>query len=721
MRQFLKSAAIGFPGGLLAALFLRRRGFPVFMFHRVLPDPRDSYDPEMVISTELFESFLQWASDEFHIVPVPELIQRIQEPRNGNKGYCAITFDDGWQDNYAHAFPLLQAYHAPATVFLAARLIGSERRFWQERLWACLNGRDKSGVHQDLAEEFNRHFMWYPPLRAGDFNFSDLRTALLGRSSLEAEEFVDLLETKFPCASAPPGRSFMNWQEVELMHKGGVHFGSHTLNHTRLTHAPPDVAWNEITESRRELQERLGEPVTGFTYPWGQTIPTITRQVQAAGYEYALTTQPSLFSKSSDAWLIPRIPISGNVVRDDSGHFSAALAKYSMNSAAFRGSTSPRAVMPARPGERLRIAYVINTITQWNTGGTERQLLHLIKSLDPAFFEPELFVLQGSPGLAASDSPLPVHVVESSKPLVNFRILLDLRKKLEAFQPDIVQTFFLDATLFGTLAATFAGVPVIVQSRRSLLVRQEPLAKRILLRAANRLTRSWQCNSLTVASEVEKTEGLPRRRMDVLPNVLDPRQFKPATAAEKAAARKLLGLPQDVPIFLSVGNLRAVKNHSTLIAAAGLLREKIPTAIYVIVGAGELEADLKAEIQRANLGSVVRLVGMQLDVLPWLAAADMGLITSVSEGSSNALLEYMATGVPTVLSSIPSSQEMAEGVFFETRNPADLAAKIYELWSDPRRRGELVKTQREIALRHSPESIARLLQAYYVSLVAQVS
>jgi hypothetical protein len=67
-------------------------------------------------------------------------------------------------------------------------------------------------------------------------------------------------------------------------------------------------------------------------------FPTVTRQVQAAGYEYALTTQPSLFSKSSDAWLIPRIPISGNVVRDDSGYFAAELANFSMNSAAFRRS-----------------------------------------------------------------------------------------------------------------------------------------------------------------------------------------------------------------------------------------------------------------------------------------------------------------------------------------------------------------------------------------------
>jgi glycosyltransferase involved in cell wall biosynthesis len=447
----------------------------------------------------------------------------------------------------------------------------------------------------------------------------------------------------------------------------------------------------------------------------------VTHQVQNAGYEYALTTQPSLFSKSSDRWLIPRVPISGNVVRDDTGYFAAELANFSMNSAAFRRSALRRAVMPVQPAERLRIAYIINTVTQWNTGGTERQLLHLIKSLDPQYFEPALFVLQGSADLRTGDSPFPIFEVESGGPWVNFRILLDLRKKLAGFKPHIVQTFFLDATLFGTVAATLGAVPVVIQSRRSLLVQQEPLAKRILLRAANHLTQSWQCNSLTVASEVEKTEGLPRNRLDVLPNVLDPHEFKPATPAEKVAARQLLGLPQDVPIFLSVGNLRAVKNHATLIAAAGLLRERLPNTLFVIVGAGELEADLKAQIENANLGSVVRLAGMQLDVRPWLAAADMGLITSLSEGSSNALLEYMATGVPTVLSSIPSNLEMAQGVFFDTRSPDDLAAKIYALWSDPQQRQELVLQQRKIALRHSPESIARLLQAYYVSLVAQVT
>src|SRR6202451_886674 len=206
MRQLIKSAAVGFPGGLLAALFLRHRGFPIFMFHRVLPGPRASYDPEMVISTDLFESFLQWASEKFQIVSVPELMRRIKEPLNGDRRYCSITFDDGWQDNYAYAFPLLQAYHAPATIFLAARLIGSKRRFWQERLWACLNVLDGSVINDGLAEEFNRQYLWYPLLRPVDFKFSNLRRVLLKRSSREAEEFVDLLETKIPCPGAPPGR-----------------------------------------------------------------------------------------------------------------------------------------------------------------------------------------------------------------------------------------------------------------------------------------------------------------------------------------------------------------------------------------------------------------------------------------------------------------------------------------------------------------------------------
>jgi hypothetical protein len=100
---------------------------------------------------------------------------------------------------------LLQAYHAPATDFSGGPADRKRTALLARTVVGCLSGRDESGVNDDLVEEFNRQYLWYPPLRAVDFNFSDLRRVLLKRSSREAEEFVDLLETKFPCPVRPPG------------------------------------------------------------------------------------------------------------------------------------------------------------------------------------------------------------------------------------------------------------------------------------------------------------------------------------------------------------------------------------------------------------------------------------------------------------------------------------------------------------------------------------
>jgi len=111
------------------------------MFHRVLPDPRASYDPEMGDSNDLFESFLQWATEKFQIVAVPELMRRIKGTHQRQQAILRPSpFDDGCRTITKRVPLWCGAYKAPATIFLAARLIGSDRRFWQERLWAvCRN------------------------------------------------------------------------------------------------------------------------------------------------------------------------------------------------------------------------------------------------------------------------------------------------------------------------------------------------------------------------------------------------------------------------------------------------------------------------------------------------------------------------------------------------------------------------------------------------------
>ena len=719
MRQLLKSAATSTLGRRLAASLLGERGSPIFMFHRVLPDPQASYDPEMVTSVGLFDSFLNWASEKFRIVPVHELLQRNGKASKNEKPLCALTFDDGWQDNYAHALPILKRYQAPATLFLANNMIGTHRRFWQERLQSCLSRMDRSLISDDLADSFNRHFLWFPPLTRGDFQYPILRRILLRRTSEEAEEFVDLLEERTGVRGDSAYRPFLNWEEVHEMRAAGVRFGSHTLNHTLLTRAAPDVAWAEITGSRKQLEERLGEPVAGFTYPWGETTPRITAFVQEAGFRFALTTRAALTSNASPHLLLPRIPISGNLIADSSGSFSPELAEFRVNTAAVRSRPLPKATRGnGEKPERLRIAIVIDRIWDWKQGGTERQLSQIIAALDREYFEPELFVLQSTQAFQTGTLEHPAHLIGGHHGSLDFHLIRNLKHEFERFRPHIVQTFFMDSTLAGTFAARMAGAPIIVQGRRSLGYSGKPLTHRLLLRVANRMTARWQCNSSAVAAFVRQEEKISAAKIDVMPNMIDLSHFSATTPVARTEARHALGLTESTPLFVSVANLRPMKDHPTLFAAAERLVTRIPGAKFVILGEGPLENELKEQVEKLQLRGRVRFAGPQADVRPWLAAADLGIITSRSEGSSNALLEYMAAGLPTVVSNIPANRELAEGVFFEPGNPDSLANTLEKVWNDRALQARIRELHFEIVKTRSPEAIGRRVRSYYVQLAS---
>jgi len=729
VRQFLKSSMALAPARRLIAQIIAKKGFPIFMFHRVLPDGRSCYDSEMVTPVALFESFLNWAHGRFRVVHIGELIRCASEPTKDKKPLCAITFDDGWRDNYTHALPLLQEYETPATVFLAVGMIGSQRRLWQERLHSCLETLAGDSVQREWVESFNREFSWYPPLSKNDFHFSCLRQMLLNRSSQEAEAFVSRLEKLSLADANDVPRSFLNWEEVSAMRKGGVQFGSHTSNHTLLTRASPEVAWNEIANSRMELENHLREPVSGFAYPWGKAARHVTQFVRDAGYSYAVTTKAGLFSGGEESFLLPRIAISGNVIGDPSGAFSPALAEFSVMRAGVeaRRETNVSAGHRSSP-ERLRIAFVVDRIWDWTNGGTEHQLAHMIEALDRRYFEPELFVLRPTERFEPDALPYRAHLVGhfcASSRAGLFRTLClfrALKKELAIFRPHIVQTFLVDSNLGGPIAARLAGVPIVVQSRRNLGSTADPVLMRIVRRIANRLTTRWQCNSRAVAMAAQAADGIRPGAIEILPNMIDLGEFKAATPAERVAARQRLGLPLGVPIFISIANLRPVKSHSTLVCAADLLRKKLPDALYLILGEGPVvQEQLTTQINELKLDGCVRLMGAQPDVRPWLAAANIGIITSLSEGSSNSLLEYMAAGLPTVVSEIPANRELAQAVYFAPGNPSDLAEKMYSLWKDVDLQNQIRDRHLEIAKTHGRTELGHRLREFYARLASAMS
>ena len=184
------------------------------------------------------------------------------------------------------------------------------------------------------------------------------------------------------------------------------------------------------------------------------------------------------------------------------------------------------------------------------------------------------------------------------------------------------------------------------------------------MRFVSKISDCWVCNSATVRDWIVSKRWAQPDRITVVPNCVDLDHFHPPSATERLACRRKLGLSLDAPIMLSVANLRTVKGLETILEATRLVLQEVPDAKVFLIGEGPERERLQSKIQSLQLQKTVFLVGAQNDVAPWLMAADIGLLASYREGSSNALLEYLATGLPSVVSTIPANLELVEGVFF---------------------------------------------------------
>jgi glycosyltransferase involved in cell wall biosynthesis len=170
---------------------------------------------------------------------------------------------------------------------------------------------------------------------------------------------------------------------------------------------------------------------------------------------------------------------------------------------------------------------------------------------------------------------------------------------------------------------------------------------------------------------------------------------------------------------VSVANLSTVKDPLTVVEAAALVRRSLDEARFILVGEGPLRSRLEERVKQLRLEPNVRLTGVQPDVRHFLAAADIGLLASLSEGSSNALLEYMAMGLPVAVSDIPANRELVAGVFFEPGNPAALAEKILDLWGNAALRARMSQGNLRRGKEFSEENFALRAQAFYARLAAE--
>ncbi|MDN4162851.1 glycosyltransferase [Nocardioides abyssi] len=228
-----------------------------------------------------------------------------------------------------------------------------------------------------------------------------------------------------------------------------------------------------------------------------------------------------------------------------------------------------------------------------------------------------------------------------------------LRRIINEVDPDVVHLHSAKAGLAGRLAVRGRRPTVFQPHAWSFLAVEGPVRRASL--QWERLAARWT-HRLVAVSEAERVSGEEagvRVPTAVLPNGVDLARLQVQDARQRAAARAGLGL-RDVPTAVCVGRLTRQKGQDLLLDAWPSVRERVPDAQLVLVGAGPDRAELERRV--ADLDGVL-LAGGRTDVPLWLAAADVAVAPSRWEGMPLAPLEAMASGRSVVATAIPGIEE----------------------------------------------------------------
>jgi peptidoglycan/xylan/chitin deacetylase (PgdA/CDA1 family) len=251
---------------------LWRRDLRILAYHRImpLPDP-DTYEFDMeLISTspERFANQMRLIKQRFHPMRLTDVVAAIEAGKDLPHDAVVVTFDDGYDDNYRVAYPILRDLGIPATFFVSTGHIDSGRPFAYDWL-----------VHMILLTTAPRlsvpELQIDVPLPASRSARRKLAGRLLmemkGLGAIAQSALITRLEHEWqmPSDAAPPECRPMTWTQLREMQASGFEIGSHGVHHRMLARLPAEEMAREVLESRQTLERELGGNPMLMSYPVG--------------------------------------------------------------------------------------------------------------------------------------------------------------------------------------------------------------------------------------------------------------------------------------------------------------------------------------------------------------------------------------------------------------------------------------------------------------------
>jgi peptidoglycan/xylan/chitin deacetylase (PgdA/CDA1 family) len=282
----------------------------VVVYHRVVAARAvgcPGFDIERGIPASVFERQMRFLLRHFSAVKASRIQHNL-----GREIQFAVTLDDGYEDNYLVAAPILKKLGIPATFYVVSDFVGSDRLFWWEQVAAMM--RATAGTELDLARillDSNRidEVARVLPIRteqdlsqAYETLCSCIRKGRHADIPSQLKHLAEYLDVEIPEQGRP--YRLMNWDQLNELVRQGFDIGGHTASHCNVVGTDVSLLQRELIESVNTIEAKLDTPVESFAYPYGVFEPSskpVAKLLAMTNCKVAFTTVKGVIDKDSPA------------------------------------------------------------------------------------------------------------------------------------------------------------------------------------------------------------------------------------------------------------------------------------------------------------------------------------------------------------------------------------------------------------------------------------
>jgi glycosyltransferase involved in cell wall biosynthesis len=337
-----------------------------------------------------------------------------------------------------------------------------------------------------------------------------------------------------------------------------------------------------------------------------------------------------------------------------------------------------------------RVTRVLYLAHSFSIGGAEEMVFTLTRRLPPRFAPRVCCITSAGPiGQEMQRAGVEVDVLGLNPGLRRPQDVMRLRAYLERTRAHVVHTFLLTASLYGRFAAMLARVPVIVGTEVNVYEnkrKSHALAERLLMQGTDCVVVSAESVRDFYVRQVHADPA----RVKVIYNAVDWSAL--GTTMSGAGLRAQLQIPEDAAVMTIIARLTAQKAHHVLLEAIAAT-PALASAHLLVVGDGELRAELVQRAQALGLGARVHFAGPRRDLGNVLAASDLFVMPSLWEGLPLSMVLAMGAGLPVVATRVAGIPEVVKdgvtGLLVDPANVSQLGEALASLVGDPALRARL--------------------------------